>query len=381
MKAKLRLGCVLTGIAAMWGGCASVSTSPDAVVVTAEPPELEVEAEFPHQQVTGVAVSSSGRTFVNFPYWSDGHTLSVAEVEETGRLKPIPDEAWNAKSGPVEHRFVCVQSVHVDDEDTLWIVDAGSPKQTGVVEGGAKLVRVNLGTNEVAQVIRFAPEVAPERSYLNDVRVDTKNQYAFLTDSNLGALVVVDLRTGAARRVLDNDPSVQPEPNLALKVQGNVLMDPEKQQPLAIASDGIAIDPVGRWLYYKALTGHTLYRIPLQVLETEGISEAEIAQRIERVGRLPVSDGLAYRDGKIYVTAIEEDAVVAYDVVTRQSETIAQDAQLRWPDSLAFTPEGDLLVTTSQIHLTPKFNRGEMKVNEPYRVFRVPVPDALVPAE
>ncbi len=365
----------------MWGGCASVSTAPKAVVVTAEPPKLEVVAEFPHQQVTGVAVSSSGRRFVNFPYWSDGHTTSVAEVEESGVLRPFPDVAWNAKSGPAAHRFVCVQSVHVDDQDTLWIVDAGSPKQTGVVEGGAKLVRVNLGTNEVAQVIRFGPDVAPERSYLNDVRVDTKNQYAFLTDSNMGALVVVDLRTGAARRVLDNDPSVQPEPNLALKVQGNVLMDPEKQQPLALASDGIAIDPVGRWLYYKALTGHTLYRIPLQVLETEGISDGEIAQRIERVGRLPASDGLAYRDGKVYVTAIEEDAVVAYDVVTRQSEIIAQDEQLRWPDSLAFTPDGDLLVTTSQIHLTPKFNRGEMKVQDPYRVYRLAVPDALVPAE
>jgi len=381
MKAKLGLGCVLAGIGLIWGGCESASTTPDALVVTAEPPKLEVEAEFPHQQVTGVAVSSSGRTFVNFPYWSDGHTVSVAEVDESGALRPFPDAAWNAKSGPAEHRFVCVQSVHVDDQDTLWIVDAGSPKQTGVVEGGAKLVRVNLGTNAVAQVIRLGADVAPERSYLNDVRVDTKNQHAFLTDSNMGALVVVDLRTGAARRVLDNDPSVQPEPNLALKVQGNVLMDPEKQRPLALASDGIAIDPVGRWLYYKALTGHTLYRIPLQVLEMEGISDAEIAQRIERVGRLPASDGLAYRDGKIYVTAIEDDAVVAYDVVTRQSEVIAQDEQLRWPDSLAFTPDGDLLVTTSQIHLTAKFNGGQMKVEEPYRVFRVPVPNALVAAE
>lgn len=381
MKAKLGLGCSLAGAAAMWSGCESASTTPRALVVTAEPPKLEVEAEFPHQQVTGVAVSSSGRTFVNFPYWSDGHTVSVAEVDESGTLRPFPDAVWNAKTGPTERRFVCVQSVHVDDQDTLWIVDAGSPKQTGVVEGGAKLVRVNLGTNEVAQVIRFGADVAPERSYLNDVRVDTKNQHAFLTDSNMGALVVVDLRTGAARRVLDNDPSVQPEPNLALKVQGNVLMDTEKQQPLAIASDGIAIDAVGRWLYYKALTGHTLYRIPLQVLETEKISDAEIAQRIERVGRLPASDGLAYRDGKVYVTAIEDDAVVAYDVVTRQSEVIAQDERLRWPDSLAFTPDGDLLVTTSQIHLTPKFNGGEMKVEEPYRVFRVPVPDVLVPAE
>lgn len=363
-------------VAAIWlGGCAGVNTTGEPVAATAEPP-LEVAAEFPHQQVTGVAVSQSGRTFVNFPYWSDGHTISVAELDEAGRPRPFPNDAWNSKTAPARERFVCVQSVYVDDTDTLWIVDAGSPKQTGVVEGGAKLVRVDLGTNRVAQVIPFGRDVAPERSYLNDVRVDTRNQHAFLTDSNLGALVVVDLRTGAARRVLDNDPSVKPEPNLALKVQGNVLIDPEKQAPVAIAADGIALDPVGGWLYYKALTGRTLYRIPLQVLETEGISDTEIAQRIERVGQVPPSDGLEFRDGKIYVTAIEDDAVLSYDVVTKQTEVVAQDERLRWPDSVAFTPDGALYVTTSQIHLTPKFNRGETRVEEPFRVFRVSLPDA-----
>ena len=366
------------GAAALFlGGCASPDSSVEPVEVTADADDpLVVAAEFPHQQVTGVAVSRSGRTFVNFPYWSDGHTISVAELDAAGHPRPFPDDVWNSKKGPERDRFVCVQSVYVDDTDTLWIVDAGSPKQTGVVEGGAKLVRVDLGTNRVAQVIRFNREIAPEESYLNDVRVDTQNQYAFLTDSNMGAIVVVDLRTGAARRVLDNDPSVKPEPNLALKVQGNVLMDPEKQQPLAIASDGIAIDPVGGWLYYKALTGHTLYRVPLEALETEQISESEIANRIERVGQVPASDGLEFHDGKIYVTAIEDDAVVAYDVVTRKSDVVLRDPRLRWPDSVAFAPDGSLLVTTSQIHLTPRFNGGETKVKDPFRVYRVSIPEA-----
>ena len=67
--------------------------------VWAEPVALEEVAAFHSQQVTGVTASAKGRVFVNFPFWSDDHTVSVAEVIE-GKLKPFPDDAWNAKDGP-----------------------------------------------------------------------------------------------------------------------------------------------------------------------------------------------------------------------------------------------------------------------------------------
>src|SRR5437868_208283 len=88
----------------------------------AEKPALEEVASFPKQQVTGVTVSAQGRVFVNFPFWSDDHTTSVAEVVD-GKPKPFPDDAWNAKDGPAGGRWVCVQSVVVDDQDSLWVLD------------------------------------------------------------------------------------------------------------------------------------------------------------------------------------------------------------------------------------------------------------------
>lgn len=341
------------------------------VVVT----PLTVVAEFPHQQVTGVAVSRSGRMFANFPYWSDGHTVSVVELSPTGGQQPYPSLEWNSHPEEAANHFVCVQSVVIDSADNLWIVDAGSPKQTGVVPGGAKLVRVDLATDQVAQVIRFDESVAPPKSYLNDVRVDPANQFAFLTDSNLGAIVVVDLRTGQARRVLESDPSVLPEPNLRLAVEGNTLIDPQKQRPLAIASDGIAIDRAGGWLYYKALTGHTLYRVRLDALEAAARDRSvDLRNAVERVGTVPASDGLAFRDGQVYLSAIEQNAVVRYDPARRSTETIAQDAGLKWPDSFAFGPDGSLYVTTSQIHLTPRFNQGASRVTEPFRIYKIAAP-------
>jgi sugar lactone lactonase YvrE len=243
-----------------------------------------------------------------------------------------------------------------------------------VQPGGAKLVRVDLGTNRVVQNIVFDERVAPRESYLNDVRVDSRNNFAFLTDSNLGAIVVVDLRTGQARRVLENDPSVKPEPDLQLRVGGNALIDPKNNRPLAIASDGIALDREGGWLYYKALTGRTLYRVRVADLEAavRGDTNVDPRNSVERVAQVPASDGLAFHNGQLYITAIEDNSVVRFDPVNKSSETVLRDNRLSWPDSFAFGPDGSLYVTTSQIHLTPKFNHGATRVTEPYRVYKIP---------
>lgn len=372
LSSKSVLGSVAIGSGALFGlsSCTTAERPAAPLAVIASSP-LDVVAEFPNQQVTGVAVSRSGRIFANFPYWSDGHTVSVVELGPGGEQRPYPNADWNRMSRAPMERFVCVQSVHVDAADNLWIVDAGSPKQTGVVEGGAKLVKVDLASNRVTQVVHFDPSVAPEKSYLNDVRVDTRNSFAFLTDSNLGAIVVVDLANEQARRVLENDPSVKPEPNLQLRVGGNVLIDPEKEQPLAIASDGLALDEEGRWLYYKALTGRTLYRVPVDDLEASVRTRVDLGNRVERLGQVPASDGLTFHEGKIYLTAIEDNAVVRFDPTSRTSELIVRDPRLHWPDSFAFGTDGTLYVTTSQIHLTPRFNRGETRVRDPYRLFRI----------
>jgi hypothetical protein len=54
--------------------------------------------------------------------------------------------------------------------------------------------------------------VGPKRSYLNDVRLDTKTGHAFITASGTGMLIVVDLKSGKARRQLANNPSTKHEP-------------------------------------------------------------------------------------------------------------------------------------------------------------------------
>ncbi len=339
-----------------------------AVAATFSAGDLREVASFPELQVTGVAVSQSGRIFVNFPQWSDTHTISVAEIVD-GQPRPFPNETWNAE-GPASTHFVCVQSVYVDALDRLWVLDPASPKMAGVVADGPKLVEIDLQTNKSIRIIPLG-EVAPAKSYLNDVRVDTKANVAFLTDSGLGALVVVDLKTGNARRVLAGHPSTQAETDVTLTVQGRKVLTPEGKTPL-IHSDGIALDAAGGFLYYHALTGRTLYRIPTAALIDDKLSPEALAAKVEKLGQTAPPDGmLEGPDGAIYLTDLEGNGISRFRPASGEIERVVQDERLNWPDSLAWGPDGSLYVTASQIEHMPRFNNGQSMRTTPYQVFRI----------
>jgi hypothetical protein len=65
--------------------------------------------------------------------------------------------------------FCLVQSVIVDDQDNLWVLDPAAPNMQEIVKAGPKLVKIDLATNQVVQTIPFGEDVAPKKSYLNDV--------------------------------------------------------------------------------------------------------------------------------------------------------------------------------------------------------------------
>lgn len=132
-------------------------------------------------QLTGVSISKTGRLFVNYPRWPDRYWNAVVVVGKDGSAKPFPDDAWNRWDGtmPTAGRaFVCVQSIVVDDQDALWVLDPAAPLLAKVIPGGAKMVKADLKTNRVVKAYAFGPDVAKPNSCLSDVRFDTERGFA-----------------------------------------------------------------------------------------------------------------------------------------------------------------------------------------------------------
>jgi len=345
---------LLAGALAFLGlGYGAMVAQAQSTATASEPPSgedsrLELVASFDHE-VTGVAVSAEGRIFVTFPRWTEDSPISVAELVK-GELVPFPDERWNAwrntrQGDSPQNYWICVQSLYADGKGNLWVLDSAAPAIDRVVPGGAKLVRIELSSKKVTQIIGFSEEVAPPSSYLNDVRVAADARHAYITDSGKGALVVVDLTSAGAKRVLDGHRTTQPEVPVIIKTDGKELRRPDGRAP-RFGADGIALDATH--LYWQALVGRTLYRLPLDALNSAVINDASLASRIERVGDNGVADGLWIdKAGRMYIGAIEENAIKLRE--GGKVRTLLRDQRLRWPDSFAEGPDGAIYVTTSRI--------------------------------
>ena len=348
------------------GGQASRSASGSARLVAV--------AHFDHQ-VTGVTMTPQGRLFVNFPRWAEDAPVSVAEVLPDGELRPYPDAAWNEwrnsrkdELTPDDH-WVCVQSVVSDGKGQLWVIDPAAPAQDRVVPGGPKLVQIDTATDRVVRTIAFDESIAPQGSYLNDVRLGQDGRFAFLTDSGArGAIVVVDLADGSVRRALDGRPSTQFEKGVQVHADGQVLRRTDGRG-VEFSADGIALSPQGDWLYWQAVKGRTLYRVPTASLTDASLAPDALAGQVERVAETCPADGLLMdAQGRLYLTAVEENAVKVLE--GGQLRTLVQDERLRWPDTFAQGPDGTVYVTASRIPDMHWFKPGNPLVL-PTTLFRI----------
>ena len=380
---------VATGL--LLSSCASPAGKPEAATVAITPTDsvatragvapagspLQVVAEFTDPQMVGVAVAPGGEIFACFPRWDHNPVYAIAKVGPNSTLTPYPSASWcvwneSVKNEPLKH-WICPQSVFADKTGMVWVLDPASPGIKGTIPGGPKLVKTDPKTGQVLLTIPFSERVAPRKSYLNDVRIDLPHNYAYITESGQGALVVVDLKTLKARSVLGQHPSTKAEKGLVIKAAGHAMLDPQGQ-PAQFNVDGIALSVDNAYLYYCPLTGHTLYRIKTAALRDATLSEVQLGQQVETVGTIPASDGLEIdAANNVYITSFEQSALLRR-TPAGVIETVVQDARLQWPDTYSFTPDGMLYVANSAIHKMPTWNQGVGQPREPFRIFKMALP-------
>jgi sugar lactone lactonase YvrE len=138
------------------------------------------------------------------------------------------------------------------------------------------------------------------QSYLNDIRVDTKRPMAYLTNSGTGGIIILDLKTGVSRQVLQAYKSTLPDPNAKFIIDGHELK--KEGQPVALQSDGIALSPDRSYLYYKTITDKKLFRIPTAALNNPALDGQRLSGQVQDLGNISNTDGMEFdAKGNLYL--------------------------------------------------------------------------------
>lgn len=336
-----------------------------------ESPKLIEVTSFDHYQPIGVAVTKTGRMFVTFPR-NKIYEYGVAEITN-GQKKPFPDAEWNRyDSLKAATHYMNAQAAWPDDQDNLWILDPSNPMDEPTVAQGVKLLKINLTTNKVERIYRFE-DLPREQIALNDVRIDTRRQLAYLSEPKTASIIVLDLKTGKSRMVLKEDKSTKAEPGFKLHIDGKDVVD---QTGKAFSSNvnGIALTRDGKYFYFRAINQTKLYRIPVEYLANPALTDSELSAKVETVGETGISHGMiADYKGNIYLSDSPNKAI-RYVTADGKLETLVKDKRLIWPDSFSIGADGCLYLTCSQINRTKKYNGGEDKVEYPFRLFKIKLP-------
>ena len=222
--------------------------------------------------------------------------------------------------------FDTVLGVVIDRFNRLWTIDHGNHGLRA-----ARIVAIDLDTNEILREQRLGSDIAPPGSFLQDLQVSADGNTIVIADASFWrkspAIIVYDVPTGEARRLLESHPSVSAEDHLIrngdrdMKFLGGIVA-------LRGGIDGIALGP--EWLYYAAISGSGLYRVRLRDLRDKSLPPRQLANRVERVGDKPLSDGLSIDvewtgcdSGRIVRAAPERDwaGITLHRGAQRQSMT------------------------------------------------------------
>ena len=322
--------------------------------------ELMSVASSGNVMITNAAVSPRGRLFGNFPRWTDVPTPSVGEATADGRFEPFPGGAWNEwrpRLSPDE-RFVCTHGLHADRDNNLWVIDDASPHHGKMVEGGAKLVQIDLETNRVRRIYALGPDLAPPGAVLSHLRVDAR--FLYVTDSGFGVIVVIDRASGRGHRVLEGAPCSRADRSITPIIHGQPMRHPNGRVPVINLSH-LELSPNGAWMYFTPLFGPTLWRVETKYLQDPHLTSDAIAAHVEAVVPIPPVTGIsADATGTLYCSALTEDGVLALGR-DGKLRTVIRDERISGANEGSIGPDGYYYFPNSQAP----------RVNRPYEVFKI----------
>ncbi len=348
---------------------------------------LEVHAKLDGPGIGGITQMPDGRLIVGYhPFY--GHAVQVALLNADKRTTtPYPSAEWQScktADGKWKSDFSrCldwVLGLHTDAEGTLWMLD--SAKTTDRAKGRPaalvpKLVAWDTRANKLVRVIEIPEPASIPESQHNDFVVDLKNQVIVIADEAIGensgiadeaigensggyggkaALVVVDLKTGKSRRVLQGHESTRP---LREPIRWDVGQPTEGKVDLYVGADGIALDQASECVRMSDLLDAKL-------------SDAELGARVQTWSDKPFAGGMTIdAKGNLYLTEVGERAVGIIPADTRRYKRYVQDPGMVWPDGVVYVSDGWMYTGAAQLPLVgPLQKDGVARNKPPYLIYR-----------
>lgn len=336
-----------------------------------------------HTEVTvstitnAVTATDNGTLFAGLPRWhATKQTPSLVRVDGPEILTPFPGGAWNewSQGKAPENAFVQVNSVHVFDDNTVWIVDQGAPDNKATLPGAAKVVQFDSKTGKALQVLRFDDKILPPGAVMNDLRVFDHKVY--ITDAGAGAVIVHDLQTGKTLRRLDRHPLMRQSTDRPIKATGGRLYEDEKGNRPEVHADMLEVTPDGQWLLVSTPSS-PMYKLPTKLLNDPAITDEELAKHIEVAFDKGTINGTAIDSlGNVYLGLVESRSIEVVAPDGRRA-TLIQDDRLIGPDALFIDSKRRLLIPASQGELMANFNRGVNATSGAFQIYSLALPESV----
>lgn len=349
-----------------------------AATSLAEPIPAEVTARL-KGAVGGITSLPNGQLVIGYhPFYSPEQKVGLLNAARDDTT-PYPNADWQTckkADGSQKHPNTClnwVLGLHSDATGILWLLDSGQaePRIT------PKLVAWNTHKNQLERIIPIPAPISIPESQHNDFVVDLKHQVIVIADEAIAtgpvgdkaALVVVDLKNGQGRRLLQGHNSVMPDMNRPITVDEG--KPGAKAIKVYVGVDSIALDHKSEWLYFAPLNKDKMFRIRMKDLLNTHLSADQLATKVEPYADKPNNGGLSIdRKGNLYLTEVGERAVGIIPADTRRYRRFAAAPDMVWPDGVIYAPDGYMYTGAAQLPMAAPLNDGRPDNKPPYLVYR-----------
>ncbi|TAK60562.1 L-dopachrome tautomerase-related protein [Methylobacter sp.] len=316
-----------------------------------------------------VTVTDNGRIIMSMhQFYQPKYT--VVEYKNNA-LAPFPNKELADSDSISNLKLDSVLGIRSDANGIVWMLDNGM--RSGVTP---KLVGWDTQSNKLHQVIYLPTPIAPKDAFVNDFAVDTRHKHIFISDPAGGAnaaLIVVNLSTGTARRVLEGHHSVIPE-NVDLVIDHVPIQVKDKSGKSVrphIGVNPITEDLNNEWVYFGPMHGLSLYRIKADDLANGHLDTKALADRVQRYSDKPISDGITIdKDNNIYLGELAANAIGVISA-DKKYRRLAQCPRLSWVDSFSFGPNGQLVAVVNRLHQSSTLNGGVSTSKPPYYLLQI----------